>query len=217
MKTNQVLERKFYDYSVRQNHKDQYFNLSDMLKIGNKYRVNNGLYRARIDRYLDKDSTKEFIKELQKEEDKLNIFYTSGRGTKKEYWGHKYLFLDFAMWLSPEFKIKVYNWLYDNLTVFRDNSGDSYKKMVSLIQDKCSVGDVALRIKDTARKIKNLLKVQDWNTASEKQLKYRDQIHNDIILLLQAGIHIQKATAISLKKVVDQAVNKDKILEEKFK
>ena len=46
-----------------------------------------------------------------------------------------------------------------------------------------SVRDFQQYIQKVATEIKAVLKVKDWETATEKQLKQRDLIHNSIKLL----------------------------------
>jgi len=88
------------------------------------------------------------------------------------------LFLDIALWIDPKMKVEVYEWLMDNLLKFRNDSGDSYKKMVgalfSVSKDKTNFSK---NIKIVARNIKLECGVKDWNEATEGQLELRDKIH----------------------------------------
>lgn len=43
---------------------------------------------------------------------------------------HPYLFVKFAMWLSPTFEVKIIQWVYDNLIEFRLLAGDHYKGQI---------------------------------------------------------------------------------------
>lgn len=199
MKTNQIMEREFLGDVVRQEHKTGFFCMNDLLSIGNKYRKSIGVTKARWDVYHKASKTKEFITHLINSKNMADVVKTS-RGRNSETWLHPLVFFDFAMWLSPEFKIKVYEWLYDNLIVFRDESGESYKKMGRLIQGKYGAGKVGLLITETARAIKNECKVTDWNKADEEQLKKRDSIHKNITILLKAGVDIDKATNLSIEE-----------------
>ena len=47
---------------------------------------------------------------------------------------HPYLFVKFAMWLSPEFELAIIKWVYDNLIETRNQAGDYYKEMTDAIQ-----------------------------------------------------------------------------------
>jgi hypothetical protein len=42
---------------------------------------------------------------------------------------HPYLFMDFAMWLSPKFKLTCIKWIFDNLIKSRINAGDGFKQV----------------------------------------------------------------------------------------
>lgn len=106
------------------------------------------------------------------------------------------------MWISPDFKIQVYKWLYDNLLVFRDTSGDSYKLMAKTYKHNNPDLNPAALGKDIsyiAKRIKTFLQVDDWNKASEEQLKKRDIIHNKIITLLEADVSIDKIIEVAIK------------------
>lgn len=207
MKTNQIMERSFLGGVIKQEHKTGYFCMNDFLEIANKYRRSVDRPLVRWDKYHKSEKTKEFIQQLIREEDTADVV-RAGRGRGAKTWLHPLVFLDFAMWVSPEFKIKVYKWLYDNLLAFRDMGGDSYKQMASIIQNKHGAGKVGMMIKETARKIKDTLGVLDWNRATEKQNKYREEIHSNIILLIEADIDLQIATAMSLRKAVNKIANR---------
>ena len=40
---------------------------------------------------------------------------------------HPYLFIDFAMWINPKFKVQVIKFVYDELIKNRHSAGDNYK------------------------------------------------------------------------------------------
>ena len=42
---------------------------------------------------------------------------------------HPFLFMDFAMWLNPYFKVKVIKFIYDEMIKFRNEAGDAYKEL----------------------------------------------------------------------------------------
>jgi len=46
---------------------------------------------------------------------------------------HPYLFIDFAMWLNPTFKVKVIKFVYDELIKNRNLAGDNYILMQSSV------------------------------------------------------------------------------------
>jgi hypothetical protein len=89
-----------------------------------------------------------------------------------------------VMLSNPELKIKVYSWIYDSLIKYRNNSGDSYKKMTgALWNTQENKSNFSKDIVEIANKIKVECDVTDWQQASEDQLKLRDKIHEYIALL----------------------------------
>ncbi|MCF7886353.1 MAG: KilA-N domain-containing protein [Candidatus Marinimicrobia bacterium] len=109
--------------------------------------------------------------------------YEKARGRNGGTWLHPYLFLDFAMWLSPEFKYQAIKWIYDNLVKFRVQSGDHFKDMCKAIAknyyDRFDKKPPREIYKAEALEIKKLVGLdegQDWNNATEKQLKLRDRL-----------------------------------------
>lgn len=48
-------------------------------------------------------------------------------------WMHPMLFIDFAMWINPEFKYDVLKFVYDQMIHYRNEAGDAYKELSSAI------------------------------------------------------------------------------------
>lgn len=192
------MERNFLGGIVRQEHLTGYFCINDMTSIGNIYRKNKGLPDVRWDKYIITDKTKEFFTALMQQEEIAQIYKTS-RGRNGLTWAHPLVFFDYAMWISPDFKVKVYKWLHDNLTIFRDDSGESYKQMASILQDKVSPAKIGIELPTLAKDIKNFIGCSDWNSATESQLKHRDEIHKSVILLLKAGVSLNKVKEVLLE------------------
>ena len=115
------------DYTVHQRTKDGMFNATSLLR-----QYNNGKRGKEVNAFLKSNSTQEFIKALEKSEN-LNtskIVLTS-KGKYGGTWMHPYLFIDFAMWINPEFKVKVIKFVYDELIKNRHLAGDNYKILSS--------------------------------------------------------------------------------------
>ena len=197
MKTNQILQRDFFGGVVRQEHLTGYFCINDLTIIANKYRKNQGLPEARWDKYMSAAKTKEFFHALMQSEDNAEII-RSKRGRGGDTWVHPLVLMDYMMWLSPDFKVKAYQWLYDNLTVYRDDSGESYKKLSGIIQDKYTPAKTAMAMQQIARNIKKVLNVEDWNKTTPEKLKQRDEIHKNLSMLLRADVEINEAFKISV-------------------
>ena len=197
MKTNQILQRDFFGGIVRQEHLTGYFCVNDITIVANKYRKNQGLPEARWDKYISSKTTKEFFHALMKNEDNADIIRTK-RGRGGDTWVHPLVLMDYMMWLSPDFKVRAYQWLYDNLTVYRDDSGESYKKLSGIIQDKYTPAKTAMAMQQIARNIKKALCVEDWNKTTPEKLKQRDEIHKNLGMLLKANVEINEAFRIAV-------------------
>ena len=136
MKTNQIMTRPMGQFKVEQRTKDGYFNATALLKQWNLHTQNSGDVKKSIDNYLNNKSTEEFIDALI-EEEKLDVknppYLTSkaridrGGGT----WMHPIMFMDFAMWLNPAFKVKVIKFAYDQMIKYRNDAGDAYISLSS--------------------------------------------------------------------------------------
>lgn len=181
MKTQVILKRPFMGGEVSQESKSNLFSATDLVKIGNIKRRELDLTSFNLSQYLKGRNTKEFIKELQQ---KNSVVIKRGRGRSSSTWVHPLLFIDIALALNPKFKIQVYEWLYDELIKYRNDSGDSYKKMCgALYENTNSKRKFSKDIVETAIYIRNKLNVKDWNTASEEELILRNKIHENISLL----------------------------------
>jgi hypothetical protein len=206
MVTAQIVERKFKGGSIRQNHKTAWFNATDLNKIANEYRAQIGLKPKHIADYLKTDSTREFIKEILDRED-ISKAYETKKGKSGGTWVHPLILIDFAMWLSPEFKYEAMKWLEDRLIKNRDLSGDSYKKLASYLskrEDIVSIAKIGVIMPKIAKYIKDSLNVEDWNKTTEENLKKRDNIHNNFMMLLDGGVEINKALYIAVKNELEK-------------
>jgi hypothetical protein len=93
-----------------------------------------------------------------------------------------------------------YEWLYDQLLKYRNDSGDSYKKMSGSIYLKITnKTKFQETIKNACLKIKEKLNVKDWEHATQDQLIMRDKIHDRISLLCDV-IPIEDAIRIGIEK-----------------
>lgn len=133
MKTSITIFRPDNGISVRQDTKTSFFNANDLLEMYNKREKSS----KAIDAYFRNDSTKRYVEALMQQEDLNTVnsgelenpIISTKRGKNGGTWMHPYLFIDFAMWLSPEFKVKVVKWVYDNLISLRIESGDGFKQV----------------------------------------------------------------------------------------
>lgn len=143
MKTAQIMQRDFKGLQIRQNTKNGFFNLNDLYDV---YINNNPGGKKRIDKYLEFSQTREFAEtlleaELEKAENlntlekgimiptELPSVIETKRGKYGGTWVHPYLFLDFAMWLNPKFKLWAMSVIEDKLIQVRNEAGDLFKEM----------------------------------------------------------------------------------------
>lgn len=133
MKTEQIMLRDLNGVPVRQSTKTSYFNANDLLDIY----IQTGGVEKRLDRYFDNKSAREYISTIQADilnttnsgelESSLVEPYYTKRGKYGGTWMHPYLFIDFAMWLSPKFKLTCVKWIYDKLIDLRLEGGETFK------------------------------------------------------------------------------------------
>lgn len=129
------MKRPLANFMVEQRTKDGYFNLTDLL---NKWNKANGSKKELKD-YFGNKATQEFIKALA--EEKLNgekSPYLATRGKNGGTWGNPLLFIDFAMWLNPVFKVKVLRFVYDKMLSYRNEAGEAYKELASAMNRICT-------------------------------------------------------------------------------
>ncbi len=130
------MKRPLDNFRVEQRTKDGYFNLTDLLNSWNK--ANDS--KKELKDYLGNKATQEFIKALSEEEN-LNgekSPYLASRGKNGGTWGHPLLFIDFAMWLSPTFKVKVLKFVSDQMLTYRNEAGEAYKALSSAMSKICT-------------------------------------------------------------------------------
>ena len=128
------MTRQLANFKVEQRTKDGYFNLTGLL---NSWNSETGAKKELKD-YFDNKATQEFVKALADEENlhgekcpyvKSKARADRGGGT----WGHPLLFIDFAMWLNPAFKVKVLKFVSDQMLSYRNEAGEAYKMLASAV------------------------------------------------------------------------------------
>ena len=125
MKTNKILNRAMGQFAVQQRTRDSMFNATELAKQWNA--LSEGGNKLVAD-FLRLDSTKQFISALEGENDNMGIpIFTKSRGKNGGTWMSSLLFIDFAMWLNPAFKVKVLKFVYDELIKNRHDAGDDYR------------------------------------------------------------------------------------------
>lgn len=196
MNTQVIMKRDLFGSKISQQSKTSFFSATELVNAGNKWRAKNELTPFNFSLYSKGKSFLEFKKEL---ESKYGNCIITGRGRNSNTWVHPLIFIDVALAINPKLKIEVYEWLFDNLIKYRNDSGDSYKEMAAAIYirygNKRGFPNYMVRV---ANYIKKSLKVTDWQTASEEQLKVRDTIHNSIRLLCNVLNNTDEAVRIGV-------------------
>ena len=140
MKTNQLMKRDFNGTQITQRTKDAFFNATELLAVYNS----NSVKQKKMYHFWENNATKDFINVLENDlisNTRNSVHYNnpiktyeSTRGKGGGTYMHPYLFVKFAMWLSPEFELAIIKWVYDNLIETRNQAGDYFKEMTDAIQ-----------------------------------------------------------------------------------
>jgi len=203
MVTNVCMKRKIFDSEIKQRSDNGYFSATDLVKAGNKWRILNGLSPFKMSEWLRNKSTIDFIETLKEVES--NDIIITGKGRGNNTWIHPYLFIDMALAINPKLKIEVYSWLYDNLINYRNDSGDSYKKMTGALwitQENKS--NFKICISNIANEIKIECDVKNWQEATEYQLQLRDKIHEYVAQFSDIIRDRDTLIRVSIKKAKEQ-------------
>lgn len=196
------MKRELFGVEISQQSKSEFFSATDLAKAGNKWRRANELSDFNLTQYLKSKNTVDFINELK---NKYKSVLVKGRGRNSATWVHPLLFIDIALAINPKLKVEVYEWLFDNLIKYRNDSGDSYKQMAAAIYGRFkNKREFPEYLKKVANYIKSELKIKDWGLATEEQLKQRDLIHNSIRLLCNVLNDTNQAVRLGVKENLNQ-------------
>ena len=180
------------NFDVTQRTKDGFFDGNDLLNQWNKLNKK----RRRINDFLESKTTLEFIDALCEEiangeNSTMAYYFKKGRNTSKgrtkdEVWMHPYLFIDFAMWINPKFKVQVIKFVYDELIKNRHNAGDNYRLLsesgVKLKGYSFSEVATALNWIVFDKKGKNLRQ-----SATQEQLKELSELQTKLSFAIDMG------------------------------
>jgi len=198
MITQIEMKRELFGNEIKQQSKTGFFSATDLTNVGNKWRFNNDMAIFNLPLFLKSKGTLIFITEL---ENKYGIAISKSKGRNSQTWVHPLLFIDIALSINPKLKIEVYEWLFDNLIKFRNDSGDSYREMTAAIwirfKNKREFPKYIIRV---ANYIKKACDVDDWNTANEQQLKLRDKMHDSIKTLTNVLTNTDDAVRLGVKE-----------------
>ena len=231
MKTAQILNRRVLGVPFTQNHKTEMVNLTQFVRelTSIKSTDSNSPCQGELEHIeniedsnsLDSnelESSKQ-INQLQNywnspktialmtviaEEEGLNEdqIKTSKRGKYGGTWVHPLIFVDFLMWISPEFHYAGLKLIYDNVIKYRDAGGDSFKEVNAALLDNGYIKngfeyarlatEVAQRCNtptliETKPNGKQKVKY-DWNSASQEVLEQRNKLQTKLVGLINLKI-----------------------------
>lgn len=136
MKTNVVMTRKMGGLDVLQRTQDGMFNATTLLYNWNKSNPEEVRY---IDNFWKSTHLDKLMAEIAEHElnftsvDFTDLKNALSRTSKARVdrgggtWMHPFLFIKFAMYLSPKFEYQVIKFVYDELIKNRHLAGDNYK------------------------------------------------------------------------------------------
>lgn len=211
MKTNQNLVRKMGEFDVMQRTSDGYFDANALLSAWNKSPLKTSKRRQQMSEFIDAPSTNEFMQAIMAEMQSADYQHErksvqgdnqvvkevkgrmtkSGR-TKDQVWMHPYLFIDFAMWINPTFKVKVIKFVYDQLIQYRNDAGNTYKSMATAICKITPKGEQARAIQDISIANNHIIygtheKEIRNKQAEESKVKELAELQTDITKLINDG------------------------------
>jgi len=200
MKTNQTLTRPMGDFYVYQRTSDGMFNATELISQWNKY---SGQQKQMV-HYTDNNSTDEFIEALLSEENlkERNSVLIKTRGKHGGTWMHPLLFIDFAMWLNPSFKIKVLKFVYDQLIQYRIEAGDTYREMTTQIARISKKSDVPVNIASIASALNHIV-----YGRHERDLRNKEAEEQSMRELLKLQIKVTELIREGFIKTYDQLIN----------
>lgn len=204
MKTSVNLVRKLNNFDVIQRTSDGMFNANMLLK---QWNTDKSMKKEVYD-YMELKGTKKFINSIMQKENYNTgeLPYLQTRGKNGGTWMHPLLFIDFAMWINPDFKYDVLRFVYDNLIAFRNKIGDKHisaMKSISILNPTAK--DYSIINKGINCIVFGKSHKDIRNTATEEQMDEIHKIQNDIELLVTRGyIH-------SVTEVVDHLRKEFKI------
>lgn len=200
MKTEVIMKRPLFNNEISQKSKSEFLSATDLVRAGNQWRRVNNMNDFNLSLWFNQKNTKEFIKEL---ENKYGNIIIKGRGRNSHTWVHPFLFIDIALAISPKLKIETYEWLYDHLLKYRNDSGDSFKKMSGALYNKFgNKSEFTKFIKKVSSEIKKACDIEDWpdwQKSSQDILELRNKIHDNIALLSDI-LPIDQAIRIGILK-----------------
>ena len=185
-------------FEVLQRTSDGYFDGTELLRQWNNVEGNP---RRQMSKFLESDNTSEFLKALAEDEshrakmligENQLLIKVKGRNTKEgktpdKVWMNPLLFIKFAMWINPAFKLQVVKFVYDELIKNRHLAGDNYNILTAAIA-KLPNADY----KEVAKAIQwivfNMTGKNLRQSATQEQLKEISEIEHSLAFSIDMGL-----------------------------
>ena len=198
METTVVLSRKMGDYAITQRTSDGYFDANALLSQWNAVKENP---TKRMAHFTENANTNEFISTIHSRNSDNAEFQTliTSKGrmtihgkTSDKVWMHPFLFIDFAMWLSPGFKYDVIKFVYDELIKQRNEAGDAYRELASAVVKIAPKKDIPTAMTKIAQALNfvctNRHEKEMRNQMDETTMKEMVKLEQDVTLLINEGL-----------------------------
>jgi len=205
MKTKVIMARLLSGHPIRQDSKTEMFNANDLIGAAAAIRKPGDPVKA-LWSYFDLDSTVELMSEIciAKQLEMAEV-KQARRGRDGGTWIHPIVMVDLAMWLSPTLKVAILDWVLDGLLLARNESGDSFKGMCTALTESFPAEmDQRLSYCRVSEFIATACQVgmtkDRWQKATEDQLKLRDRIQDNIIILADVTANLGDCLTTSLRK-----------------
>lgn len=167
------MERKIGELPVLQRTKDGMFNAT---ALATEYNKINGTTKE-VKHFLENKATDDYICTIMSRESKGrdSVLLTSRGRRNGGTWMHPMLFIDFAMWLNPEFKYEVIKFVRDKMLDYRDKSADYYKELASAVKGLSSELNMKSRMSTVATALNYIVFNEDEHALRNKKATEEEQ------------------------------------------
>lgn len=181
MKTNQHLSVPFELGTLDVEHKTLMGDLRNWFALGTEYRRRDGREVKELAGWLRLQSTQEFIETVTDKIGRPSLVTSRGRGQRMK--AHLYIMLDAAAFLSPAFKLEVYEvFVQQRLCELRDEGGNLFVEVNAALKTAATavLGKPAHQghYITLAKIIKQRCGVDDWNLADGQAHAKRSRIED---------------------------------------
>lgn len=197
---NQLIKEYFDNYILHnkengnliakfQRNADGFFDATSLLNEFNSLTISNP---KKMEDYKKLKETKTLCEYLIINE---NVNTTPIVSTIKGTWMHYIVFLDFAMWLSLEYKVKVLEWFFENKITTKNHDGKYNKEMCNELLNQRNVLQKEtsfFHYIQEAKMLKDLAGIDNRNEANEISLNMLNTLQKANIKLLKQGLIKEK-------------------------